>query len=117
MLAAAAAATAGWQVVYLGPDLPSGSIAKAVVETGAAAMALSITYPPSDPGLLVELREVRRLLPNGFPVIVGGRAAASYQDVLEEIEAVRLPNEPSVRSALDWVRLSREVREPSQASD
>ncbi len=110
MLAAAAAAAAGWRAVYLGPDLPAESIARAVTETSAMAVALSVIFPPDDPSLDGELRELRSLLPDQTPIIVGGSGAASYQMVLEEIDAVWLPNEPSVRGTLDWVRLSHETR-------
>jgi DNA-binding transcriptional MerR regulator/methylmalonyl-CoA mutase cobalamin-binding subunit len=104
MLAAAAAATSGWRVTYLGPDLPAESIARAVHQTEAKAVALSIIFPPDDRGLDGELRELRRLLPGRFPIIVGGRAAAGYQEVLEEIDVIWLPSEPSVRSALGLIK-------------
>ena len=48
-------------------------------------MALSIVHPEDDPLLATELRRMRRLLPSGIPVIVGGRASDAYSVALEEI--------------------------------
>ncbi len=106
MLAAAAAATEGWHVIYLGAELPAESIAKATVATGARAVALSLIYPPDDDASRSELRELRRLLPAGTEIIVGGRASGSYATVLEEIGAIWLSETASMRSALDLVRIS-----------
>jgi DNA-binding transcriptional MerR regulator/methylmalonyl-CoA mutase cobalamin-binding subunit len=106
MLAAAAAAAAGWRVIYMGADLPADSIATAVEMTGARAVALSIIYPDDDPRLAEELRELRRLLPDQVTVIVGGQAAGGYRGVLEEMGAVWLTDAPALRSALDLVMAS-----------
>lgn len=106
MLAAAAAAAAGWRVIYMGADLPADSIATAVEMTGARAVALSIIYPDDDPRLAEELRELRRLLPDRVTVIVGGQAAGRYRGVLEEMGAIWLTDAPALRSALDLVMAS-----------
>ena len=74
LLAAATAAGEGWQVTYLGPDLPPEEIAAAALQKGARAVALSITYPPDDPMLIDDLRRLRRLLGSRTALLVGGRA-------------------------------------------
>ncbi len=101
MLAAAAAAGAGWRVLYMGADLPGASIAAAAKATGARAVALSLTFPADDLSLADELRSLRRLLPDDVSVIVGGQAAVSYKPVLDEIGALWLPDGPSLHSALE----------------
>ncbi len=61
------AASGGWQVTYLGPDLPADEIAAAARMKNASAVALSIVYPADDPHLHQELRKLRRLLPAALP--------------------------------------------------
>jgi hypothetical protein len=90
----------------MGADLPSDSIATATKMTGARAVALSVTFPPDDPELGDELRRLRHLLPVEVALIVGGQAAPHYREVLDEIDALSLPDAPALRSALDLVLAS-----------
>jgi methanogenic corrinoid protein MtbC1 len=106
LLAAAAAASCGWRVIYLGADLPADSIAAAVDMTGARAVALSMIYPADDPNLADELRSLRHQLSDDVLLIVGGRAAGGYRAVVEEIGAVWLPDAPGLRAVLDLVLAS-----------
>ncbi|MGD8700243.1 MAG: MerR family transcriptional regulator [Gemmatimonadales bacterium] len=107
LLAATAAAADGWRVTFLGTDIPADSIAMAAGKTNALAVALSLTYPPVDPALPSELRTLRAALPDEIMLIVGGRSAAGYRAVLDEIGALSLPDAPALRSALDLVRTNR----------
>lgn len=77
MVAAAAAASEGWRVVYLGADLPAGDIMGAAEKTGAAAVAISIVYVDSVDRMAGELRSLRLLLRASVPVLVGGAGAAA----------------------------------------
>ncbi|MFN8178861.1 MAG: MerR family transcriptional regulator [bacterium] len=101
LLAAAAAAEIGWNVVYLGPDLPPEEIAAAARQRGVRAMALSVVFPPGDPGVRADLYKLRRLLGEGLSLLVGGAAAASYDDVLTEIGARRIEDLASFQEALE----------------
>lgn len=83
LLAAATAATEGWRVTYLGTDLPAEEIAAAARQVAARAVALSITYPPDDPRLGDELRRLQGLLDDSVALLVGGRAADSYEPALQ----------------------------------
>jgi DNA-binding transcriptional MerR regulator/methylmalonyl-CoA mutase cobalamin-binding subunit len=105
LLAAATAAGEGWQVTYLGPDLPPEEIAAAALQKGARAVALSITYPPDDPMLVDDLRRLRRLLGPHTTLIVGGRACPAYNAVLQEIGAVRMEDLASLRRELHGMRV------------
>jgi len=100
LMAASAATAVGWATLYLGPDLPAEEIAAGAVERGARAVGLSLTYPPDDPSLAGELARLRRLLPPGVEVVVGGRAASRYDDALGAIGAHRLEDLPSFRRIL-----------------
>lgn len=83
LLAAASAAAEGWDVLYLGPDLPAEEIAAAARSSGARAVGLSITYPPDDPALAGELARLGRLLSPGVLLLIGGRSAPAYRAVIE----------------------------------
>lgn len=87
LMAAAAALSEGWGVIYLGSNLPAEEIAAAAVQKSARAIALSLVYPPDDPMLPGELRTLRDLMPAGTWLAVGGRAATAYQAVLSEVGA------------------------------
>ena len=87
LLAASALSAAGWQVIYLGADLPARDIARAAQQTGAGIVALSIIHPGDDPKLIAELSILRDRLPEGVKIIVGGGAAASYAKTLRKIGA------------------------------
>jgi DNA-binding transcriptional MerR regulator/methylmalonyl-CoA mutase cobalamin-binding subunit len=86
-LAALVAAAEGWRVTYLGPNLPAPEIAAAVQLREARVLGLSICFPPEDPGVVNELRQLRRLLPPSTTVLIGGMSAPSYRGVIEEIGA------------------------------
>lgn len=75
-LAAAAAALDGWNVSYLGVDVPSADIVAAATTTGAGAVAVSVVHVGDAEALAAHLRAVRSGLPAGVPLLVGGAAAA-----------------------------------------
>jgi DNA-binding transcriptional MerR regulator/methylmalonyl-CoA mutase cobalamin-binding subunit len=105
LLAATTAASEGWRITYLGPNLPADEIASAVEQSGARALALSIVYPPDDPHLKEELRNLAKLLAHrSVSLLVGGRGANGYADVLEEIEAVSIDDLDTLRSYLESLR-------------
>ncbi|MBD3236038.1 MAG: MerR family transcriptional regulator [Candidatus Eisenbacteria bacterium] len=86
--AAVEAAEAGWDVTYLGPDLPAEEIAAAVRMTKAAGVLLGIVYPQRDQRLCDELRALREMLADRIAVLVGGSGVAGYRDTLREIGAL-----------------------------
>ncbi len=74
MLASVVAADAGWRVLYLGPSLPAEEIAGAATRAGASVVGLSVVVL-SRGEAVEQLAEVRRRLPAGVPVLVGGRSS------------------------------------------
>lgn len=105
LLVATTGASEGWRVTYLGPNLPADEIASAVEQSEARALALSLVYPPDDPHLKDELRLLTKLVsPSSVSLLVGGRAAGGYTDVLEEIGAVHLADLDTLRSHLESLR-------------
>ncbi len=104
LVVAATAVSAGWRVTYLGADLPAGDIAAAVRDTGARAVALSITHPADDSELPQELRELRAALPADVVVITGGLAASSYAEALTDSGLLLLGDIASLRAVLASLR-------------
>lgn len=104
LIAAATASSEGWRVTYLGPNLPAEEIAKAVQESGAKAVALSLIHPADDPRVDEELRRLRRCLAEDTVLLVGGRAAESYAATIDAIGAERLQDMLSFRAKLENIR-------------
>lgn len=87
LLAASQAHESGWDVLYLGPNLPAEEIAAAARGRGVRAVMLSLVFPSSDPAVISQLRELRKLVGPDIPIVAGGQGAPSYQGVLSEIGA------------------------------
>lgn len=87
LLVSIAGAIAGWNVIYLGPNLPSFEIADAVKQSHADAIALSIVFPTDDPLLESTLLDLRQRIGSGIPIYVGGSGAQNYGATLKKIDA------------------------------
>lgn len=98
------AASIGWRTLYLGPNLPAKDIVRTAEDRMASAVGLSIVYPPDDPDVKNELRKIRHLLDDRISLLVGGRAARSYSDVLAEIGAVRVNGLDELKSELERLK-------------
>lgn len=81
-LVGARAAADGWNVVYLGADVPADDISAAVLATNARAVALSVVYVADRRLLVRELRSLRQRLPDDVPLIVGGAGAEAMREQL-----------------------------------
>jgi methanogenic corrinoid protein MtbC1 len=103
LMAAATAVSEGWKATYLGPNLPAQEIAMAAERTHAAAVALSIVYPPADPRIPVEMEKLRKYL-RECPLIAGGRAAAGYRAALDAAQVLYVPGLPEFRNQLERLR-------------
>jgi DNA-binding transcriptional MerR regulator/methylmalonyl-CoA mutase cobalamin-binding subunit len=86
------AAENGWHPVYYGPNLPAEEIAACVKQTGARAVAISITHLLNQNSLVDELRKLRRYIGNEVTFFVGGRAVVEYTQILKEVNASYLKN-------------------------
>ncbi len=101
LIVAVVAASAGWQVTYLGTNLPAEEIGAAVEKNHAKALALSLVYPCDDASVVQELIKIKRCLPAETSVMVGGRAAGSYTPTLEKIGAKTIVDLNSLRKLLE----------------
>lgn len=97
----------GWNAVYLGPNSPADDIANVVRTKQAKAIALSIIYPSDDPRVNSELRTLRKLVGPEIPILIGGRSAANFLGVINEIGAHLLSNVKDLRGKLQEIRRSR----------
>jgi len=86
LLAASSARDLGWNVTYLGTNLPAEEIAACACARAARAVAISVIYPEESPAIHKQIRELRRLLPDEIALVVGGRAASGYQSQLPDLK-------------------------------
>jgi len=107
LIVSVTAAFLGWKAIYLGPNLPEEEIAAVSNSLGAKVVALSIVYPSDDPQLKKDLLNLKKMLPPDVYVIVGGRAAAGYLDILDEINAVVVSNTKQLKFELNRIREQR----------
>jgi MerR family transcriptional regulator, light-induced transcriptional regulator len=101
LIAAATVATRGWNVVYLGANLPAEEMASAVRQLGARMLILSIVYPADDAALHRDLQKLAGMLPAGLTVAVGGRAASAYGSALKKMDAVVVKEIADLERLLD----------------
>lgn len=76
-LVGAAAAVAGWNVLYLGADLPAKDIAEAAGAAGVRVVAVSLVYVDDRERILRELRTLRSRLAPGITLVAGGAGASA----------------------------------------
>ena len=104
---AALAAVSGWNVVYLGADLPARDIVAAATAAGAIVVALSLTHVADRRRTAEELRQVREALPERVSVVAGGSGAlTSGRELLQAGVEI-------VDAASDVTHLLRHLAEPS----
>ena len=104
LIAGTTAASQGWHVTYLGPNLPAEEIVGCAVQNEAKAIGLSIIYPTDDPHLANELRKLRRGIQDHIALFVGGVGANAYDAVINSIGAVRVNNMLTFRTELEALR-------------
>lgn len=107
LMVAAIAAVEGFDVTYLGSDLPLEETAATAAARDAAVLALSIVQGGRDAGLEQELRKLRRDLPVSTVIMAGGPAAANYETTLRDIDAILVPDLASFRAELKRIRADR----------
>lgn len=81
----ASSAADGWDVIYLGADLPASDIADAARASGVSVVALSIVYAEERGRLLDEIGRVRQELPRDVRLMVGGAGARAMAASLRAI--------------------------------
>lgn len=82
----------GWQVMYLGPDLPATEIAAVANEKPVAAVCISLLIKGNPQVMIAELNNLRIALDDDISIIAGGRAASHYLQELSGINACHAPD-------------------------
>jgi len=103
LMAAVSAAAEGWNVTYLGPDLPVEELLDAIGQTRAEAMALSLVQPGDERGVLSVLREIQAGLPPRVALLVGGAGAQSFQAEIESAGVHLIDSLAEMRAALQRI--------------
>jgi DNA-binding transcriptional MerR regulator/methylmalonyl-CoA mutase cobalamin-binding subunit len=103
-LVGAAAAAEGWNVLYLGSDLPAAEIADAAAAAGVRVVAVSIVYVAQQSAVIDELRTLRSRLPHHVSLIAGGGGAAALST---ELAAIGVRVESSIHGLLAELRSVR----------
>jgi len=106
LLAAIMAELKGWQVTYLGANLPAEEIAAGVKYTNACALTISISFATDDHIVPKELRRLKKLIGNDVALIVGGRAAGHFEAVLNEVGVVNIQSYQHFKQILDELAAS-----------
>jgi len=101
LLAAIMAELSGWQVTYLGANLPAEEIAAGVKYTNACVLTISLSFATDDHIVPKELRRLKKLIGNDVALIVGGRAAGHFQAVLNEIGVLNIQSYVHFREVLN----------------
>ncbi len=100
MLAAGAAAAQGWDVIYLGADLPIAELLSSARLVGANAVALSVVYPKVDAGLIIDLEQLRSGLDPRASILLGGAAAVQDRERLTALGAQVVDSVGGLRNSL-----------------
>jgi len=106
-LVGAAAAAEGWNVLYLGADLPAAEIALAATSAEVNLVAISIVYVENRDATIGELRTLRSALPSTIGLIAGGAGAKA---LITELSAIGVQVESSISGLLVELRRSSTAR-------
>lgn len=101
LLAASAAHDIGWDVIYLGPNLPADDIVLAAREFNARTVGVSIVYSAPGQVLTKELRRIKEALSPDVTLIVGGRGAVHFKSAIAEIGAVYVEDLDGLQKELE----------------
>jgi methanogenic corrinoid protein MtbC1 len=103
LMAAISAAADGWNITYLGPDLPVEELLGAIGQTRAEAVALSIVQPGDERGVLSVLREIQARLPPRVALLLGGAGAQGFQAEIESAGVHLIDSLAELRAALQRI--------------
>lgn len=99
------ASSDGWNVIYIGSDLPGEEIAAAIERFNPKIVAVSISYPSDDFTLEKEMLKLQKLINTNSIIIAGGRSASSYADVLNKMGVKIINKTADFREELEKNRL------------
>lgn len=104
LIVAAAAASDGWRVTYLGPGVPVDDIADTLEHVDARVLALSVVAASGDRAIPRELRRLRTLLPQRVELLVVGTGPDVQRPALADAGATPLAGLAMLRARLRALR-------------
>ncbi|WP_168210529.1 cobalamin B12-binding domain-containing protein [Persicimonas caeni] len=75
----------GWNVAFLGTNIPSEDFLKAIEDERPDVVGLSLTMAPDLPTAVTLIRDIRKRF-GDLPIVLGGRAAAELREVAEDLD-------------------------------
>lgn len=90
LIASVIAASGGWNVTYLGANLPAEEIFLAAKERNVKAIGLSVVYPETGIDLVSEFTHLKKNLPADTTIFVGGQAVETIKVLIRHIGAVQV---------------------------
>jgi methylmalonyl-CoA mutase cobalamin-binding subunit len=100
-MAAVVAEETGWDVIYLGTNLPADEIGIGARSLGVSAVALSVVYMDDGEKVAEEIRLIGQQLGPQVAMIVGGRVAAVLADTVREAGGIPVEDLDELREQLD----------------
>lgn len=82
------AANEGWNVTYLGADLPMEDVVSAAEETKSRVICFSIVYPSDDIFLVKEFERLDHICPPDITILAGGASVGGYKEILKKVGAI-----------------------------
>lgn len=107
LLAGLIGADEGWQIRFLGPDLPGAEIARGTSSFSATVVALSAIHPSLDDEAVDDIVSIRKMLPDRVDVILGGPAAAEHADAWSAAGILFYPTLEEFRIGLKRIKRVR----------
>jgi methylmalonyl-CoA mutase cobalamin-binding subunit len=104
MMAGAAAAIAGWRVLYLGPNLPAAEIARTARDAAARAVLISVVNPQPTRSLRDEFAALRSGAGKRMPIIAGGASSSDHKLTLGRSSIEHIENRTGLVTSLDRIR-------------
>lgn len=95
------ASSDGWNVTYMGSNLPGEEIAAAIQRFNPKIVALSISFPSDDFTLDKEMLKLQKLLKSESLILAGGRSANVYANVLKKMGAKIITDTDDFRKELE----------------
>jgi methanogenic corrinoid protein MtbC1 len=100
LMAAATAASEGWRVIYLGPDLPAGDIADTATRMRARAIGISVVLAEKNSRARADLRHLAKAIAPGTTILVGGSGSRGLRESLPGTESVFVESMEALRTEL-----------------
>ena len=98
----------GWQVDFLGPDVPTPALIEIVSARRPNLLALSTTLPSNLPRTRALIKKVRKL-PNAPYIMLGGQAALGNSAGKNRLEGIA-----TARNVIEGVKLAKKILAPSR---